>query len=55
LQVLIDTLQACGFSRTAGLARPEAFDLWVVASKAALSDDEIRALAVKHLPRRIEA
>jgi SAM-dependent methyltransferase len=55
LQVLIDTLQACGFSRTAGLARPEAFDLWVVASKAALSDDEIRALAVKHLPRRIQA
>jgi hypothetical protein len=52
LQVLADTLQACGFPRTAGIARPEAFDLWVVASKAALSDDDIRALAVLHLPRR---
>ena len=52
LQVLADTLQACGFPRTAGIARPEAFDLWVVASKAALSDVEIRALAVLHLPRR---
>ena len=52
LQVLADTLQACGFPRTAGIARPEAFDLWVVASKAALSDAEIRALAVLHLPRR---
>ena len=52
LQVLADTLQACGFARTAGIARPEAFDLWTVASKAALSDDDIRALAVLHLPRR---
>jgi hypothetical protein len=52
LQVLADTLQACGFPRTAGIARPEAFDLWVVASKAALSDVEIRALAVLHLPWR---
>ena len=52
LQVLADTLQACGFPRTAGIARPEAFDLWAVASKAALNDDDIRALAVLHLPRR---
>jgi len=52
LQVLADTLQACGFARTAGIARPEAFDLWTVASKAALSDDDIRALAVLHLPKR---
>lgn len=52
LQVLADTLQACGFPRTAGIARPEAFDLWVVGSKVALSDADIRALAVLHLPRR---
>lgn len=52
LQVLADTLQACGFPRTAGIARPEAFDLWMVASKAALSDADLRALAVQHLPRR---
>jgi hypothetical protein len=50
--VLADTLQACGFARTAGIARTEAFDLWVVASKAALSDAESRALSVLHLPRR---
>ena len=52
LQVLADTLQACGFPRTAGIARPEAFDLWMVASKEALSDADMRALAVRHLPRR---
>lgn len=52
LQVLADTLQACGFARTAGIARPEAFDLWAVASKSALSDADMRALAVLHLPRR---
>ena len=52
LQVLADTLQACAFARPAGIARPEAFDLWTVASKAALSDAQLRALAVLHLPRR---
>jgi len=52
LQVLADTLQACGFPRTAGIARPEAFDLWMVASKAPLTDTDIRALAIQHLPRR---
>ena len=52
LQVLADPLQACGFARTAGIARPEAFDLWTVASKAALSDAQLRALTVLHLPRR---
>jgi hypothetical protein len=35
-----------------GFARPEAFDLWAVDSKAALSDADIRALAVLHLPRK---
>ena len=52
LQVLADTLQACAIARPAGIARPEAFDLWTVASKAALSDAQLRALAVLHLPRR---
>jgi hypothetical protein len=50
LQVLLDTLQACGFAQSAGLARPEQFDLWVVASKAALSPAHIRQLAARHLP-----
>ncbi len=50
LQVLADTLQACGFPRTVGVARPAAFDLWMLASKQALADDVLRALAQKHLP-----
>ena len=52
LQVLADTLQACAIARPAGIARPEAFDLWTVASKAALSDAQLRALAVLHLAKR---
>lgn len=50
LQVLADTLQACGFPRTIGVARPNYFDLWMLASKQNLSDAELRALAVRHLP-----
>jgi hypothetical protein len=50
LQVLLDTLQACGFAQSAGLARPEQFDLWVLATKAALSPVHIRQLAARHLP-----
>jgi SAM-dependent methyltransferase len=49
-KLLADTLQACGFLRTAGVARPAAFDLWVLGTKQSLSDDAVRALAQKHLP-----
>lgn len=52
LDVLANTLQACGFARSVGMARPAAFDLWMLASKAALSDEAMRALAAKHLPAR---
>ena len=52
LEVLANTLQACGFARTVGLARPAAFDLWMLASKQVLSDDAIRDLARQHLPPR---
>jgi len=52
LDVLANTLQACGFARSVGLARPETFDLWMLASKTAHSDDVMRALARKHLPAR---
>jgi SAM-dependent methyltransferase len=52
LEVLANTLQACGFARTVGLARPAAFDLWMLASKHVLSDDAIRDLARQHLPPR---
>ena len=49
-EVLVNTLQACGFASTAGIARPKFFDLWVVASKQAMSEDAIRALAIGHFP-----
>jgi SAM-dependent methyltransferase len=52
LDVLANTLQACGFARSVGLARPAVFDLWMLASKAALSDEAMRALAGQHLPAR---
>ena len=52
LDVLANTLQACGFARAVGLARPERFDLWMLASKTAHSDEVMQALAAKHLPPR---
>lgn len=52
LDVLGNTLQACGFARSVGVARPAVFDLWMLASKTALTDEAMRALAAKHLPAR---
>ena len=49
-QLLADTLQACGFRRTAGVARPAAFDLWMLGTRQNLSDEAVRSLARKHLP-----
>jgi len=50
LKVLIGTLKANGFQAVAGLRRPAAFDLWVVATKGAMADAELRILAGKVLP-----
>lgn len=50
LKVLLSTLRANGFKATAGLRRPGAFDLWVVATKEAMDDDDIKALGKKLLP-----
>jgi SAM-dependent methyltransferase len=50
-KVLRGTLLGCGFKSVAGMCRPEAFDLWAVASKNLLPDNEMRELAGKHLPR----
>jgi len=50
LPVLIDLLLSAGFARAVGIVRPEAFDLWVVASKSPCSDDALHALAARHLP-----
>lgn len=50
LSALLGTLQGNGFSAVAGLRRPTGFDLWAVASKAAMTDEEVRALAGEYLP-----
>ncbi|MCK2128064.1 methyltransferase domain-containing protein [Thauera aromatica] len=51
-KVLDGTLRASGFHTIASTARSRApfFDLWVVASKSARSEDEMRALAAAHFP-----
>ena len=51
LRVLIGTLKLAGFMAVAGKRREPAFDLWVVASKADLTDKEIRKLAEDFLPK----
>mgnify|MGYP001618292739 FL=1 len=50
LKVLIGTLKTNGFAAVAGKRRPPAFDLWVVASKRAMTDEAMRELAGKVLP-----
>jgi predicted O-linked N-acetylglucosamine transferase (SPINDLY family)/predicted SAM-dependent methyltransferase len=50
LKVLIGTLKANGFLSVVGKRRPQAFDLWVVATKGSMEDDELRALAERVLP-----
>ena len=50
LKVLIGTLKENGFQAVAGLRRPAAFDLWVVAAKGAMTDAELRTPAGKSLP-----
>lgn len=47
-KVLTGTLHAAGFSTIITIARPEAFDLWTVASKSPRSEEEMRALAAQH-------
>lgn len=51
-KVLHGTLQAAGFSSVATLARGGPFfDLWALASKRLLPDDDMRALALQHFPQ----
>jgi hypothetical protein len=52
LKVLVDLLSAAGFAKVAGYRRKAPyFDLWVVASKAPQTEDEIKALLEAHQPR----
>jgi len=49
-KVLTATLQAAGFKAVATMSRAHPyFDLWAVASKEALTEEQMRALAVAHM------
>ena len=51
LKVLGDFLSAAGFAKVAGFRRKAPyFDLWMVASKAPQTEDEIKALLQAHQP-----
>lgn len=49
-KVLISTLQAAGFAAVISRARPNAFDLWAIASKSEKTEAELRTLAAAHFP-----
>lgn len=51
LRTLIEAVRTAGFRSVAGARRDIYFDLWVVASKELLSEQEIQRLASIHLPR----
>jgi predicted SAM-dependent methyltransferase len=49
--VLNATLLGCGFGSIGSVRRPApAFDLWVIASKKAVAEGEVRVLAAAHFP-----
>lgn len=49
-KVLTGTLQAAGFQQVASLARPAAFDLWALATRAAWPEQALRDAAAQLLP-----
>ena len=50
-KVLTGTLLAAGFKGAAAMARPNCFDLWALATKTELPEDELRQLAAEHFPK----
>lgn len=50
LQSLTAALQAAGFGTIAGLRRAAALDLWAIAAKSAVPEQEIRTLATQLFP-----
>ena len=40
-----------GFQKVVSMSRKEHFDIWVLASKLSLTDDDMRDLANKHFPK----
>jgi SAM-dependent methyltransferase len=49
LKSLSNACQQAGFLRTVGFRRPQSYDLWVLASKTAMSDAAIRDLGTTYL------
>jgi hypothetical protein len=47
LNVLLATLQSAGFAKVVGHRRPQAFDLWALATMADIDDEMIRTTAAK--------
>jgi hypothetical protein len=50
LKALMGTMRESGFKSVAGLSRKKDFDLWVVASKTELSEEDLKELLKSHLP-----
>jgi hypothetical protein len=51
-KVMTATLQAAGFVTVAAMRRGHPYyDLWALATKSALDETELRALAVAHFPK----
>ena len=49
-KVLTGTLYSAGFSIVASVSRPNAFDLWALASKSERSEEEMIQLCAQHFP-----
>jgi SAM-dependent methyltransferase len=51
-KVLAGTLQSAGFKKSATMKRPgPSYDLWIIATKSEILDEELYALASLHFPR----
>ena len=49
-KVLRDTLRANGFPSVGTMCRPGFFDLWALASKKSMSEDDLRRVCSEHFP-----
>jgi len=48
LNVLLATLELAGFAKVVGNRRPQAFDLWALATMSGIEDESIRVKAAKY-------
>lgn len=54
-RVLAGTLQSAGFAGVLAVALPRQFALWALATKATMTEPDLRALADRHFPVRVAA